>query len=134
MTIKIENVLWIDRWSKYIWLAYAPLNQNICFPIWYLLNDQMVYFNISDIIHRQNIRKIVIWRPGKQKDIQEKIEKFIKSLKYIIDSKKISIETINEDYTSVQSWEIVSNFKKNVAEDTVSAMIILERRQKTIKK
>jgi hypothetical protein len=97
MTIKIENVLWIDRWSKYIWLAYAPLNQNICFPIWYLLNDQMVYFNISDIIHRQNIRKIVIWRPGKQKDIQEKIEKFIKSLKYIIDSKKISIETINED-------------------------------------
>lgn len=134
MTIKIENVLWIDRWSKYIWLAYAPLNQNICFPIWYLLNDQMVYFNISDIIHRQNIRKIVIWQPGKQKDIQEKIEKFIKSLKYIIDSKKISIETINEDYTSVQSWEIVSNFKKNVAEDTVSAMIILERRQKTIKK
>ena len=134
MTIKIENVLWIDRWSKYIWLAYAPLNQNICFPIWYLLNDQMVYFNISDIIHRQNIRKIVIWRPGKQKDIQEKIEKFIKSLKYIIDNKKISIETINEDYTSVQSWEIVSNFKKNVAEDTVSAMIILERRQKTIKK
>jgi hypothetical protein len=28
----------------------------------------------------------------------------------------------------VLAWEIVSNFKKNVAEDTVSAMLILERR------
>jgi hypothetical protein len=35
---------------------------------------------------------------------------------------------MDEDYTSVQSWEITSNFKKNVAEDTVSAMLILERR------
>ncbi len=45
----------------------------------------------------------------------------------IIDTEKISIETIQEDYTSVQAWEIVSNFKKNVAEDTVSAMLILDR-------
>lgn len=129
MTIKVQNVLWIDRGSKYIWLAYAPLNQSISFPIWYLLNDQMIYFNIADIIQRQSIKKIVIWRPSRQKDIQEKIEKFIKSLEYIIDKKEISVEKVNEDYTSVQSWEIISNFKKNVAEDTVSAMIILERRQ-----
>ena len=76
----------------------------------------------------------MIWRPSKQIDIQEKIEKFIKNLEYIIDKKKVTIEKINEDYTSVQSWEIVSNFKKNVAEDTVSAMIILERRHKLQKK
>jgi len=82
-----------------------------------------------DIIQRHNIRKIVIWRPKKQKNIQEKIEDFIKNLKYIIDTKKIEIDTVEEDYTSVQSWEIVSNFKKNVAEDTVSAMLILERRK-----
>jgi len=48
-------------------------------------------------------------------------------LEYIIDKKEITVEKVNEDYTSVQSGEIVSNFKKNVAEDTVSAMIILER-------
>ena len=130
MTIKSQNILWIDRWSKYIWLAYSPLNQNVCFPIGYLLNDQMIYFNIADIIQRNNIKKIAIWRPSKQKDVQEKIEKFIKSLEYIIDKKEITVEKVNEDYTSVQSWEIISNFKKNVAEDTVSAMIILERRQK----
>jgi hypothetical protein len=51
-------------------------------------------------------------------------------LGYIIDKKNITIEKVEEDYTSVQSGEIVSNFKKNVAEDTVSAMLILERRHK----
>jgi RNase H-fold protein (predicted Holliday junction resolvase) len=127
-----KNVLWIDRGSKYIWLAYTQLDsdQTVCFPIWYLMNDQMIYFNISDIIQRHNIKKIILWRPGKQENIQKRIKDFIKNLEYIIDTKKIPIELVNEDYTSVQSWEIVSNFKKNVAEDTVSAMIILERRRK----
>lgn len=130
MTVKPQNVLWIDRWSKYIGIAYTPINGNIIFPIWYLLNDRMIYFNLWDIIHRHNIRKIVLWFPHKQKDTQEKILDFIKHLELIIDPNKVTIETIEEDYTSVQAWEIVSNFKKNVAEDTVSAMLILERRRK----
>lgn len=130
MTIRPQNALWIDRWSKYIWLAYAPLDQDIAFPVGYLMNDQMIYFNIWDIIQRYNIRKIILWRPQKQLDIQTRITDFIKNLEYIIDTKKIEIETVDEDYTSVQSGEIVSNFKKNVAEDTVSAMLILERRKK----
>jgi len=131
MTVKPQNVLWIDRWSKYIGIAYTPIDGNIIFPIWYLLNDRMIYFNLWDIIHRHNIRKIVLWFPHKQKDTQEKILDFIKHLELIIDPNKVTIETIEEDYTSVQAWEIVSNFKKNVAEDTVSAMLILERRRKT---
>lgn len=65
--------------------------------------------------------------PSKQEDVREKIQKFIDNLKIMIDS-KITIETIDEDYTSVLSGEITSNFKKNAAEDTVSAMLILERR------
>ena len=127
MTVKPQNILWIDRWSKYIWVAYAPFDQDITFPIGSLLNDKMVYFNLWDIIQRHNIRKIVLWFPHTQKDTQEKILDFIKHLEMIIDTEKISIETIQEDYTSVQAWEIVSNFKKNVAEDTVSAMLILDR-------
>ncbi len=130
MTIKTQNVLWIDRGSKYVWIAYTPIDNDIVFPIGYLLNDKMIYFNLWDIIHRHNIRKIVLWFPHKQKDTQEKILDFIKHLEFIIDPNKVSIETIEEDYTSVQAWEIVSNFKKNVAEDTVSAMLILERRRK----
>ncbi|HMT01121.1 MAG TPA: Holliday junction resolvase RuvX [Candidatus Absconditabacterales bacterium] len=125
---KIINTLGIDRGSKYIGLATMGENTNIAMPIGYLLNDQMIYFNISDIITRNYVKKIVIGYPSKQKDIQEKINKFMQSLEYIIDKSEISIEKIDEDYSSVQSGEIVSNFKKNVAEDTVSAMIILERR------
>ena len=49
------------------------------------------------------------------------------SLNYIIEKDEITIETIEEDYTSVESWEIISNFKKNEKTDTISAMLILER-------
>ncbi len=69
----------------------------------------------------------MLGRPSKQKDIQEKIQKFMKSLGYIIENREIEIQLVEEDYTSVQSGEIVSNFKKNAATDTVSAMLILER-------
>lgn len=127
MRNKQHNTLWIDRWSKYIWTCYMQEESKMIFPIWYLLNDKMTYFNIADIITRYQIKSIVIWRPKKQKDIQEKIQDFIKSLNYIIENQEIQIHTVEEDYTSVQSWEIVSNFKKNAAEDTISAMLILER-------
>ena len=120
-------ILWIDRWSKYIWLAYAHQSNDIIFPVGYMLNDQMVYFHIADLIQRYNVKTIVIWWPSKQKDIQEKITKFMNSLNYIIEKWEITIETIEEDYTSVESWEIISNFKKNEKTDTISAMLILER-------
>ena len=51
------------------------------------------------------------------------------SLNYIIENQRIEIETIDEDFTSVQSGEIVSDFKKNATTDTISAMLILERRK-----
>lgn len=51
----------------------------------------------------------------------------MKTLGYIIEHREIEIQLVEEDYTSVQSGEITSNFKKNAAEDTVSAMLILER-------
>lgn len=122
-------ILWIDRWSKYIWLAYAHKSNDVIFPVGYLINDQMIYFHIADLIQRYNVKTIVIWWPNKQKDIQEKITKFMTSLNYIIEKDEITIETIEEDYTSVESWEIISNFKKNETTDTISAMLILERRK-----
>ena len=49
------------------------------------------------------------------------------SLNYIIEKDEIIIETVDEDYTSVESGELISNFKKNEKTDTISAMLILER-------
>ena len=89
----------------------------------------MTYYYIADLIQRYHIRKIILGWPKKQKDVQEKISKFMESLNYIIENQRIEIITVGEDYSSVQSWEIVSDFKKNATTDTISAMIILERRK-----
>lgn len=129
-TRRPKSVLAIDRWSKYVGLAYQTVGNTVVLPVWYLLNDQMIFFNIADLISRYSVSTIVVWRPKRQKDIQAKIQKFINNMNYIIEKWEITIETVDEDYTSVQSWEIVSNFKKNCAEDTISAMLILERRNR----
>lgn len=129
--MKTAHALWIDRWSKYIGLAYTPVeNSDIVFPIGYIMNDEMTYYYIADLIQRYHIRKIVLGRPSRQKDIQEKISKFMQSLNYIIENQRIEILTVEEDYTSVKSGEIISDFKKNATTDTISAMLILERWKK----
>ncbi|RKW20159.1 pre-16S rRNA-processing nuclease YqgF [Candidatus Gracilibacteria bacterium] len=125
--MKVSHALGIDRGSKYIGLAYTPLNADVVFPIGYVMNDAMTYYYIADLIQRYHIRKIILGWPQKQKDIQEHITKFMESLNYIIENQRIEIETVDEDFSSVQSGEIVSDFKKNATTDTISAMIILER-------
>ena len=134
---KTKAILGIDRGTKYIGLAYALPGSSVIFPIGYIFNDKMMYFNIAGIIEKHNVGKIMLGRPSKQKDIQQKIQGFMKSLGYIIENREIQIQLVNEDYTSVQSGEIISttandmwlkgDFKKNAAEDTISAMVILER-------
>ena len=57
----------------------------------------------------------------------------MESLNYIIENQRIEIETVDEDFSSIQSGEIVSDFKKNATTDTISAMIILERRKQSKK-
>lgn len=87
----------------------------------------MLYYYISDLITRYRVHTIVLWYPSKQKDIQEKINEFMKWLHYIIEHDRIKIELMDEDYTSVQAGEVTSNFRKNESEDTIAAMIILQR-------
>lgn len=101
--------------------------ERVPLPLWYINNDGDIYFNIADIIVRKKISLIVVWYPSKQEDIKAKIDKFIKALSFTIDPESTHIEKINEDYSTVWAGEVVSNFKKNVASDTVSAMILLER-------
>ena len=134
---KQKTILGIDRWTRYVWLAYALPGSSVIFPIGYILNDKMMYFNVAGIIEKHNVGKIMLGRPSKQKDIQDKIQWFMKTLGYIIENREIEIQLVEEDYTSVQSGDIISttandmwlkwDFKKNAAEDTISAMVILER-------
>lgn len=120
------NIIGIDRGSKYIGLAYMSLENRIPMPIGYILNDHMTMPTLADAIVRYRAQGIVIGYPQKQKDIQTKIQAFVKSLTYVISS-DVAIEYIDEDYSSVQAGEMISDFKKNAASDTVSAMLILDR-------
>ncbi len=121
------TVLGIDRGSKYIGLAYMTLQDRVPLPIGYIFNDKMTYISIADMIVRYQVNTIVIGRPSQQKDIQTKIQQFVDGLWFLVDPETVKIEYVEEDYSSVQAGEIVSSFKKNVAEDTISAMILLER-------
>jgi len=120
------NIIGIDRGSKYIGLAYMSLENRIPMPIGYILNDHMTMPTLADVVARYRAQGIVVWYPQRQKDVQDKIQAFVKSLTYVISS-DVAIEYIDEDYSSVQAWEMISDFKKNAASDTVSAMLILER-------
>lgn len=101
-------------------------------PIGYITNDGMALYTIGDYITRYNVSTIVVGMPEEESETKERIQKFIKNLSFIINPEKTQIQMINEDYTSVEAGEVVSNFKKNVAEDTVSAMLILERRKASL--
>lgn len=131
------HILGIDRWSKYVGLAYMDAELQIPLPIGYIQNDGSVFFVIGDYLMRYNIQTIVVWYPKKSTvdnkntfldTIQSHIDKFIENLKLLI-TPDISICTVSENYTTIQAGDIVSNFRKNAAEDTVSAMLILERRK-----
>lgn len=111
---KTKSILGIDRGTKYIGLAYALPGSEVIFPIGYILNDKMMYFNIAGIIEKHNVSKIMLGRPDKQKDIQIKIQAFMQSLGYIIENREIEIQLVNEDYSSVQSGEIISDSAKNM--------------------
>jgi len=120
------NILGIDYWTKYIWLAKKDTKHDVIIPVWYIQNDGWTMFELSNIIEQYNIKKIVIWWPTKQKDMQEKIDRFIKELQIIYPD--MDIVKVDEDYTSVEANATTWNFKKKAwEEDTIAAMKILER-------
>ncbi len=118
------NIMAMDRWKKYIGCAYQNVRANMIMPIGYLMNDQTFYYNISDVLARYAIKKIIIGYPKHHEDAQKAIDVMVERLLLI--DEKLNIEKVDEEYTSVQSWETTGDFTKNIAEDTVAAMHILE--------
>ena len=124
------NILGIDWWEKYIGLAKKDTKHNVIMPIWYIQNDGSTMFELANIIQQYNIWKIVIGWPAKQKDIQEKIDKFIKELSFVYPD--MEIIKVNEDYSSVQAQAKKWDFnRKKWEDDTIAAMQILENYNNT---
>lgn len=126
LTMKQKNsILSIDRGKKYVWCAYALQGSSIVFPIGYIINDKTLFASLHDIISRYRVKTIIVGMP---RDVwaREQIEKFMHEFVGTI-ADDIEVDAFDEDYTSVQAWEKIGNFEKNIAEDTLAAMLILER-------
>ncbi len=127
-----KNVLGIDWWKKYIWLAYINRGANdMIMPIGYVINGPSAFFELGDIIARYNIGKIIVWVPNDE-DVREHIERFVEQLKMIVED--IPVDLVSEDYTSVQAQEVQWEFRKTEKEDTIAAMKILENYIKNLPK
>lgn len=125
MRTKPHNTLGVDRGSKYVWLAYEQGDTQIVFPIWYMMNDKDIMWQMWQFLTQYRIGHIVMWWPRDERT-QKLIKPFVEQLTAVAGD-KIEIEYANEDYTSVQAGERSGNFQKNMMEDTIAAMIILER-------
>lgn len=88
-------------------------------------NDESLFFNIGDILQRYHIKKVVIWYPKQQEELQKKIDEFLEQIQFI--EHDIEVVRQDEEYTSVEAGATTWDFTKNVEEDTVASMIILER-------
>lgn len=107
----MKNILWLDWWEKYIWIAYYNVKTNIIFPIWYIFNDNMFIYNLWQIIHKYKIWKIIIWY---NKDNENNILKFKEEINLAYD---VEIYLEDENYSSVESND----------NDTLAAIVILKR-------
>ncbi len=125
MRQKYNNTLGIDWGEKYIGLAYEQGDTKIVFPIGYVMNENDVMMQIGQFLMQYHIGHIVLGWP-KHEETREKIKPFLKQLEMVA-GEQIEVELADEEYTSVQAGERSGNFTKNVAEDTIASMIILER-------
>ncbi len=117
------NILSIDWWQKYIWLARTDKEWFI-FPVWYIDNDGESIFQISNIVWQYQISQIVIWKP-KDPKISTHITKFARQI-YI--STEIQVEFIDENYTTTIAKNKTWIYTKSAINDVVAAMEILRRK------
>jgi RNase H-fold protein (predicted Holliday junction resolvase) len=119
-----DVLLWVDRWTKYIWTAYRNASINMAMPIGYILNDAMVYYSLNDIIKKYKVSVIVIGYPQQHEEWQDRIDSFLEHV--VASAPKLRIIKADEEYSSVQASATLGDFKKNPANDTLAAMHILE--------
>lgn len=124
MRQKYNNTLGVDWGSKYIGLAYEQGDMHIVFPIGYVMNDKDWIRQFGQFLMQYHVGHIVVGWP-KAESSQAKVKPFVEQIQSVAGD--IPVELADEEYTSVQAGERSGNFTKNVAEDTIAAMIILER-------
>lgn len=119
-----DVLLSLDWGKKYIWAAYRNASINMVMPIGYILNDDMLYYNLRELLHKYKVTTIVIGYPQQHEDLQRLIDSFLEHLVAL--EPKLRVIKADEEYTSVQAGATSGDFTKHAAEDTLAAMHILE--------
>ena len=126
------HILGIDRWTKRIGLATMDAKHPIPLPLGYVTNTPDLYPNLASLVIEKSITTIVVGYPERNKALTVSIDKFITNLGYSIDP-RIQIIRIDEHFSSVQASELTHitswSYRKDISQDTVSAMVLLERRK-----
>lgn len=121
---KVSNILWLDWGEKMVWVAYFNQWANMTMPIGYLYNDSSLLFNLSDVIARYRIKKIVLGVPSEQ-STKDKMQNFIEQLAMISDWAEIFFQ--DEDYSSVEASQVEVKQPWVRNDDVIAAMVILDR-------
>ena len=123
----MSRILAIDRGSKRIGLAWMDKENNTPLPLWYLENTSTVYFDMASLVAQYRIDTIVYGYPEGNKGVMSRIDKFITSLQFSV-ADTVSFASIDEHYSSTQASNITGDLdRKHISQDTISAMVILER-------
>ncbi|USN54313.1 MAG: Holliday junction resolvase RuvX [Candidatus Peribacteria bacterium] len=107
-------------------LAYSNTKaKNMVVPIGYIMNDKTLFFNMADVMERYRITSIVVGYPKQHKSTQQAIDEFCKNLLFV--NPDLKILKVDEEYSSVEANEKTQVYTKDTEEDTLAAMILLER-------
>lgn len=126
-----KRILAIDFGSSKIGLAISDELNITAQPLSIINNDNLLMQNISEIVHNNNIGKIIVGSPSKISN--QTVSDFVKILKQKFFSAEIIIR--NEDFTTLESKAILSRKtraksrrRKNILinkDDAIAAALIL---------
>jgi len=101
-------------------------------PLGYVTNTPDLYPNLASLVMEKSVSTIIVGYPERNKAMTTQIDKFIINLGYSVDS-SIPIIRVDEHFSSVQASDLTTittgSYRKDISQDTVSAMVILERWQ-----
>lgn len=130
-----SKILAIDFGTKIIGTAINDINLNLCLPYCEIVNNELKFKKIIEIIEEENIKEVVIGFPKTQNSyVSERhqlIIDFKNELSELLKNTNIEICFFDESYSTKSSKESLMNFniktsklKKN--KDMIAASIILE--------
>ena len=121
------NTLALDRWSKRIGIAWMDTTNNTPLPLGYLMNTSTVYSDLSSLVMQYRIDTVLYGYPTGNRNVVAKIDNFVNNMKYCV-ADTVMFQSIDEHYSSTQASDLTWDLgKKHISQDTVSAMILLER-------